>query len=189
MRLVLLLALSVAPVAAQAPLFPDGTATTRAVTHWRIGASGGFANAAQTGTGSLSIERTVGGASAVGARVAGYSGGGFTDDGTETDGGSLDVFASAGTRDRVLDLRALAGLGIAALDVTPSGLGCGEDDEPSCGGRDAFRGVRPYLVAGVGLDLFVGAGVGLGAEVRVAAMQGPSNLSSGEIGLRVRLAR
>ena len=188
MRFVLLLVLSAVPVAAQTPLFPDGTAATRATPHWRVGVSAGIANAAQTGTGSLSLERTVGGAAAVGARVAGYSGGGFKDDGTETAGGSLDVFGAIGTQDRVLDLRALAGLGAAVLDVTPSGLGC-DDVESSCGERDAFTGVRPYLVAGVGIDLYPGAGIGLGAEVRVAAIGGPSNVSSGEIGLRVRLAR
>ena len=191
MRALLLTLCLSATASAQAPLFPDGTAQTRAAPHWRIGASGGFANGMETATGSLSAERAVRGPYAVGGRVAAYGGSGFVDDGSSAEGVSLDAFATAGTRDRVLDLRAGLGAGLAFIDYSTGGLGCfpGDDGVERCPKTTETFVPLAYALGLVGADLYLTAGVGLGAEVRLAWMDGPPNVSSAEVGLRVRLAR
>lgn len=190
MRLLLLLSLYyvAATVQAQSPLFPDGTAATRAAPHWRIGLSGGFADGVGTGTGSLSAERSLAKMFAVGARAAIYTGDGLQDDGPSFEGVSLEALASVGTRDRVLDLRALAGVGAAIVNYDPGF--CDYETDSSCPEPEQSGLLpSPLVFVGAGLDLYVTPTVGLGVEARLARRYDEVNFSSVEAGLRVRLAR
>ena len=102
-------------------------------------------------------------------------------------GGGGEAYVVASTRDRWIDLRAGAGVGLAILDYGPGGLGCDPAFEACVGGSGgSFASARPYLVGVLGLDLYPHRAVGLGVEVRPALMQGPANVSALELGLRVR---
>jgi hypothetical protein len=185
MRLAVLLCLAVpSAAAAQGPLFPDGAGPFRtAAPHWRAAVGGGFVVDGSTRAVALGVERTVSGPVALGARASVYAGGGFLDDGPTTEGGAVEALTSVGTRDRVLDLRAFAGVGVAAVAFGSSGPG--EFRAASASGVY----VRPLAVAGVGLDVYPLAGVGVGVEARGAVSTGGGTISDVTVGLRVRLAR
>lgn len=185
MRLVILLLLLASAAAAQAPLFPNGAGSLQtAAPHWRVAGSGGFAVSNEAAAVSVSVERSVAGPLAVGGRGVMYVEGGFQDDGGSVEGGALDVIGSVSTRDRILDVRVFAGVGVSVVERSSGGFAKGR----AVSTEEGLFG--PHLVAGAGLDLYPLAGVGVGVEARgVAAPVFGTSLSTVAIGLRVRLAR
>ena len=144
---------------------------------------------ALSATVTASAERSWRGPTSLGGRAWVTAVSGFEDDGSTMNGVGGEALVAIGTGDRRLSLRASAGVGLAVLDYGNSGFGC-EPEFEVCTGRDnSFTGARPYLLAGLGLDVYPLPGIGIGAEVRPALMAGPANVSTAEVGLRVRLAR
>ncbi len=188
MRAALLIVVLAAPVAAQPVLFPEAAPPT-AGPHWRVAPSVGLAGGGFATVLSLRADRTWRGPLSLGGRAWATLDHGFVDDGPSLSGGGGEALASVGTRDRWIDLRANAGLGLAVLDYASGGLGCEPEFEGCLDTGGSFSGVRPYLVGGIGLDLYLLPGVGLGADVRAALMEGPADISMAELGLRVRVAQ
>ncbi|OZC02840.1 hypothetical protein [Rubricoccus marinus] len=186
-RLSLVFLLAVSHVAAQTAPETRSTVAPEAKP-WRVAASGGIAGPWLNAAVSLSAERTVRGPVAVGGRLARFAESDVgIDDGGSMTGGSGEVFASLATRGSGLGLRALAGLGVAVLDYDGGGFGCFPEFGDVCSPSSSFSGARPYAVVGLGLDYYPQRSVGIGAEGRAALMDGPANVSSFEVGLRVRL--
>ena len=124
-------------------------------TSWRAAVDGGVSADAMTTVGSVSLEQAWRGPVSRGARVWATldPDGGFVDDGASMTGGGGEAYGVASTRDRWVDLRAGAGVGLAILDYGSGGFG---------GSGSSFTGVRPYLVGVLGLDLYPHRAVGLG---------------------------
>ena len=183
MRLAALLLLLASAASAQAPLFPNGTGLQTAAPHWRASVSGGMSGAV-TGIATLGLERTLAGPVSLGGRGVLYTSGRFADDGERVEGGAFDVLASVSNRDRIIDLRAFAGVGVSVVERSSSGF---REFRAASTSEGLFG---PHLVAGVGLDLYPLAGIGVGVEARgVAAPLFGTSLSTVAVGLRVRLAR
>ncbi len=187
-RLLLLASLLVAPAAASAQraLFPAGDAG-RAVPHWRAALGAGAAEDVAFAVVSLGVDRTLRSPFALGARVAVAPPIGFSDDGPSTTGVAAELRASAGTSLRAFDLRAFAGAGVSAFRTSSGGFGIDipPEIEPWPAVREPRR-VRGRAVAGIGLDVYPAAGVGVGVELRGTLPTGSAELSAG---LRVRIAR
>ena len=189
MRPVLLALCLAGPLAAQPALFPNGTAPRRvAAPHWRVASGGALTAKALSAIAVVDVERSWRGLVSAGGRAWALAGSGFVDDGPSVSGGGGEAAVSVGTRDRFLDLRATVGLGLAAVDYRTSGFGC--EFSGTCGSeRRLSSGLRPYASVGVGVDAYVLPGVGVGIAARPVWMRGPANVSTAEVGLRVRLAR
>lgn len=160
-----------------------------AAPHWRFSASGGLSGEL-TGVATVGLERTVAGPVSVGGRGLLYTSGGFVDDGGSVEGVGIDVLGSVGTRDRIVDVRLFAGVGVSSVRRSSSSF---PDEGVVEQGRaaDTEDGLfGPHLVGGAGLDVYPFAGVGVGVEARaVAAPVFGASLSTVALGLRVRLAR
>ncbi len=183
MRLAAAFLLLASTASAQAPLFPNGTGLQTAAPHWRLSAGGGVSGEL-TGVATLGLERTVAGPFSVGGRGVLYSSAVFMDDGGRVTGAAVDVLGSVSNRDRILDVRAFAGVGVSVVERSSSGFGEGL----AASTEEGLFG--PHLVGGVGLDVYPFSGVGVGVEARgVAAPLFGTSRSTVAVGLRVRLAR
>ena len=160
---------------------------TAPVPDWRVSTSLGLTGSAFHSIVAASAERPAYGPLQAGGRVWATLGSGFVDDGPTMEGGGAEAFAAVGTRDRWLDVRATAGLGLAYLDYSASGLVHYDPDLGFVQTGTSFKGVRPYAHVGLGVDLYPVRPVGVGLEVRLAAGAGEADVSAMEVGLRVRL--
>lgn len=183
MRLAILLALSVllsASVRAQDPSVPPT---------WRLAAGGGFVPVPFSFSASLSADRSWRGPLALGGRGWAITSTGYVSDGPYMTGGGGEGFMVARTQGPWLDLRASLGLGVAVVDYGVSSIGCEPEFDICDDGPEEFSGIAPYGLVGLGVDIYPTKRVGVGGELRGALMNVPSNVSTVEVGLRVRLAR
>ena len=187
-RVALLLAVLASPAAsAQAPRTPA----------WRVSASAGVTGASdgrfgrpgdeRSATLSLGAERRVWGPLSVGVRGAGHA-----SLAPETDGfrrayllRTGEAFAAGSVRvaPRV-DLRATAGLGMAAISYPTADPFFSTDPVPRAR-RTTLS--ESFAAAGIGADIYLLPGVGVGGEVRLVSSLGEPTASEASIGLRLRL--
>lgn len=186
MRVVLLTLFLTAPLAAQ-PVFDRPAATPRSPSQWRVAAGVGLAASALAIVAAASAERSWQGPLSLGGRAWATVAEVPQDDAGSMRGGGGEAFAAVGTRNRWAGIRANVGVGVAVLDYSPGGFGC-EPEYESCDDLPrGFEGALPYALAGLGVDLYPLPGVGIGAEIRPAVMDGPANVSTVEVGVRVQI--
>ena len=178
-------------------------AASQHVPAWRVAADGGLTGASGAPTASLAAERGVAGGLSLGARVGGIEPARFLRYGAREpfpavsarSTGYGEAFVSATHRTTGADLRASLGVGVAAVDYRsdPSGFCAYEAPrEHECWSlvyRASDGGARPYSLAVAGVDVWLARTLGLGAEVRAAWMARAVNVSSVQVGARVRLGR
>lgn len=155
---------------------------------WRVAVDGGFTSQALAPSVSVRAERAVQGALAVGGRGGSTVSNGFMDDGASLDGGGAEGYAAFSGGLSWLEAHARAGVGLAILDYSSGGIGC-EPQFEACGLQrlgGSVEGVRPYAAGGIGLDVYPVPNLGVGAELHIALMEGPANVSSGGVGVRMR---
>ena len=190
MRLALLLGLAAASTVA--------SAQTAAAPAWRLAAGAGLTGNSdsrfgrsgdyRSATFSLGVERRVWGPLALGVRGAAFTDLVFVTDVAEPASLRWTAEALAAGTFRVaprVDLRATLGLGAASLRYPfVAFVGDGGPDE----------GVRPrvtetFAAVGLGADVYLLPGVGVGGEVRLVSSLGEPTASEANVGLRIRLPR
>lgn len=156
---------------------------------WRALAGAGVTADGRAGAFSLGAERRVWGPLALGVRGAAHTDLVFETDTIEPASlrWTLETLASGTFRvaPRV-DLRAAAGLGAASLSY-PTAVTLGPGglyDGPS-----RARVVETFAAVGVGADVYLLPGVGVGGEVRLVSSLGNPTASEASLGLRIRLPR
>ena len=176
-------------------------AAAQHVPAWRIAADGGLASASGTPTASLAAERALSASIALGARIGGIEPARFPRyDVREPfpavsarSTGYGEAFVSFMRRTTGADLRAALGVGIAAVDYRSGSSDFCEYEAPlehECRwlvSRAGDGGGRAYGLAVLGADGWLTRALGVGAEVRAAWMAREVNVSSVQMGARVRL--
>ena len=185
MRL-LALALFCAPLFASAQTAPEALQPApEADRPWRIAASGGVHAYFGTVLG-ISVDKSVLGPIALGARLTSFGEGDIgIDDGGGQTGAAGDVYLALQTNGRVR-FRVIGGLGLGVLDGYTSGIPC-EREVEDCSGSGGFSGLHGYYVVGLGTDLHLTRALALGVEYRVDPSNRGANASTLDAGLRLRL--
>lgn len=189
MRLLALLLLAAASTAASAQ-----TASLRAPA-WRASASTGITGASdgrfgrpgdeRSGTLSLGAERRVWRPISVGARGAAHSGLAFAGDDSRRAflRWTTEAFAAGTLRiSPRVDLRATLGLGAASISYPIAYV-----LDPGPGAPHRSNHTETFGTVGVGADVFLRPGVGIGGEVRLVSSLGEPTASEASLGLRIRL--
>lgn len=158
---------------------------------WRVNANVGLHGLAFSYVAAVGVEREMillpAGRLSAGARAWVVTGAVPVDDGGGLDGGGSEAQVTWSTGARVVDARAFGAVGLGVLDYFVGGL-CEPEFGDVCDEGD-FEGVVPYVLGGVGLDVYPVPALGVGAELRVGTSSPLRDLVSAEVGLRVRLGR
>ncbi len=151
----------------------------------RFGRSGDY----RSGTLSLGVERRVWGPLALGVRGAAHTDLTFETDIAEPSRLRWTTEALASGTFRVaprVDLRATVGFGAASLSVPAADPFFSVDPDQR---QFRARTTETFGAVGVGADVYLLPGVGVGGEVRLVSSLGEPTASEASVGLRIRLPR